>query len=287
MKFASKLGNRLKKASAKQWAFFFLGGGLLVIIGGYINLYCTELCATWPASPIWFTNLVKDFYSNLALTLIGTAITVLVIDAANEHRAESLLKAQLLRELGHPTDNSVTMRALREITAYGWLTDGSLHEINLFGANLEKANLINADLGQAHLSFANLNEARLVKTNLEGADLTSASFIETVLTQVNLHKAKGFTLPNGKVMLNPFMAASTMRGTILPNGDRYDGCLNLDFDLLQARLEDIDVNNKEAMAMFYGVSLTQYERGQDWYHLHKEEIEKEIANQKSERNSMA
>ena len=139
--------------------------------------------------------IIADFYANVSTEMASIAIAVLVIDSLNERRAEQELKAQLIREMGHPTDNGVALRAVRELRAHGWLEDGSLRETNLEGANLQgadlrganlkQANLLGAKLERANLHEANLHEAKLEQANLIGADLLGAD-----LAGVNLQGAK-------------------------------------------------------------------------------------------------
>ncbi len=165
----------------------FLGVfGLLIGVGGYANQYCySDFCNFLPNLGEGWARFVKDFYGNIATTLIGIAIAVFTIDRANERRAEEQLKAQLIREMGS-TDNGIALRAVRELQAHGsdddnWLTDGSLK-----GAYLIRANLHDASLSDANLQGAILQEANLLGAFLLGADLQDASLIEADLQEANL-----------------------------------------------------------------------------------------------------
>lgn len=255
---------RLPQLYAQHWAALFIVLGIVVLVSGYINLYCTDLCASLPASPSWFTNLVKDHYANLAWTLIGTAVAVLVIDRANEQRTEEQQKAQLIRDMGHPSDNGIALRAARELKARQWLADGSLRGAHLWGANLEDADLFKADLRDSELSFTNLRGAVLSYAQLQGAYISQAIFFEAYLPEANLQGIKGTDL-DGVYFINQFLTCRVMRGVTMPHGRRYDGRFNLEFDLFESKHKGIDASDSEAMAAFYGVTREQYELGQEWY----------------------
>ena len=120
--------------------------------------------------PFW-----QGFLINLGTDALGVAITVLVLNALQERAQEEQLKKQLIREMGSKI-RDVAVPASEEMTARGWLRDGSLagaileeptwqepawQERNLEGANLEGANLAGANLAGAHLAGANLAGANL------------------------------------------------------------------------------------------------------------------------------
>jgi uncharacterized protein YjbI with pentapeptide repeats len=76
------------------------------------------------------------------------------------------------------------------------LSDAKLYEAdlrgsNLIGARLKRVNLKGADLRGANLSKANLIGADLDGSNLDGAEITSCILERTVVTNVDLSKAKG------------------------------------------------------------------------------------------------
>jgi hypothetical protein len=55
---------------------------------------------------------------------------------------------------------------------------------------------------------------------------------------------------------------SMLCGATLPSGERYNGRFNLSGDIQEAKEADIDINDPEAMAEWYGVSLIEYQQGQ-------------------------
>jgi uncharacterized protein YjbI with pentapeptide repeats len=108
-----------------------------------------------------------DFFASAEFFSI--VLTVLLIDALNERRAASELKARLIREMDS-TDRATALRAVEEeIKAHGWLNDGSLHGAFMWRANLKEAWLDNASLQRVQLHWANLRKA-----HLKGADLREA-----------------------------------------------------------------------------------------------------------------
>ena len=164
-----------------------------------------KLRATWPEGPrllgahparavaivLLVVGLVIGVLSHsgdLAVELVGIAVTVLLIDSLNEYRAEQREKRALILQMGSP-DNSLAVEAARRLRARGWLYDGSLGGANLVRANLEEAELWGANLQRARLVRANLQEANLGEADLQEADLTRANLQEAKLWGANLQEA--------------------------------------------------------------------------------------------------
>jgi len=224
---------------------------------------------------------VEEFLANASTELASIALTVLIIDYLNEHRAEQQLKAQLIREMGS-RDNADTLKAIRELEARGWLRDGSLRKANLLkanlrgavlsGANLEGVYLSGADLFGVHLTYANLHTADLRKANLRKAILRKADLSKTALSASNLTWAnlKGAVLRESNLVgaaglvYDQLAQVHQMQWATMPDGVRYDGRLNLRGDIEVARRQNVNGNDMEAMADFYGVSLEDYMHGQEW-----------------------
>lgn len=127
--------------------------------------------------------------------------------------------------------------------------------IDLSSANLQKADLSMADLQGANLSHVNLEGARLFNANLRGCNLDAAILKDALLRGANLQGA--CNLSDKQLSMT-----STMRGAMMPDGSRYDGRFNLPGDLWTIHSWRIDVNDPEAIADFYGVSLDDYLLGQ-------------------------
>ena len=131
----------------------------------------------------------RDGYiTNLFTELLSIGVTIFVLDTLAAIRADKQLKAQLIREMGS-TDNGIATRAMNELTARDWLTDGSLQGADLRGANLQEANLREANLQEADLWKANLQETRLGEANLQEARLGEVNLQEALLVGTNLQEA--------------------------------------------------------------------------------------------------
>jgi hypothetical protein len=229
--------------TVQRIGFVFLVGSFLLIIVGYPIAH--------PNEPFTLSTLVEDLYSNVSSELIGIAVTILIIDRIyrryDERNEEKRARVDLTRQLGS-TVNEVAKRASEELRAKGWLTDGSLQEIDLRAANLEDARLWKADLQGANLQWArlkkaNLNDSVLVGTNLtqanlqtawlRGADLRGANLFEAklyraVLKAANLENAdlsgahlEGARLEGANLRNTVFTNACWDEATILPDGEHW------------------------------------------------------------------
>ena len=169
--------------------------------------------------------LINEYARGLALTLLGVALVVSLTDylarkrddklftyldtqrrAAEEVQAAreaTLLRSQLIREVASG-DSGLASRAIKELDEHGWLTDGTLANSQLSGANLRgvalawanlsgaflsRINLEEAELSYANFSSANLSEARLARANLDLANLIEADLSGSDLSLVSLKEA--------------------------------------------------------------------------------------------------
>ena len=78
-------------------------------------------------------------------------------------------------------------------------------------ADLTKTNLSDVDLTGADLTYANLSEAKL-----SGANLSEANLSEANLSGADLADVKGVT--NEELE----QEAKSLKGTIMPNGQKYE-----------------------------------------------------------------
>jgi uncharacterized protein YjbI with pentapeptide repeats len=168
------------------------------------------------------------------------------------------------------------------------MTSAFLIGANLENAQLAETNLKNASFGSSvpnevrfsllqHLdsvgrkgmkgarndSTANLCNASLYKADLTEAYLGNAILDNVDLSYANLLNAWGsFLIP---LKYKELQNTSKLLGATMPNGQRYDGRLNLKGDLEFAKIVmKVDVNDPIDMAKFYGVSLEIYQEGQLW-----------------------
>ncbi len=169
-------------------ALMFLMFGLGVIAAGFL----------FTADPRNFQTLVHEVYSNFGAEFVGIGLTVLIIDSLNRRRADGERKEELISQMGSP-DNAFALEAARILRQKGWLTDGSLHEANMWRANLQSAYLAQADMQRVvldradlrgvDLGSADLRRANLSGTNFQGSDLKSANLRETILERADLRGA--------------------------------------------------------------------------------------------------
>jgi len=170
----------------------------------------------------------------------------------------------LIRKLRSP-NNKVVLQAVEELRVRGWLEDGSLRNVplchvHLQGADLMKANLQKVDFHQAHLQYADLSKADMSATKLTRVDLQGANLSQTNLSGADLYKAN---LKEARNLTEDQIAqAKRLWGALMPEGELYDGRYNLAGDITFAQWGRIDINDPEAMANFFGVSLETYLHGQ-------------------------
>jgi hypothetical protein len=177
-----KLLKRTRKP--QNWVivtFFFvmaiLSAFLSVVIGGSV------IDRTW----------IADLFKGLTSEMIGAAAAFMMVEwtlgdfkeARQEEQEKARLKAQLIRQMGSRI-NTEAIRAVEELRAHGWLTDGSLRGKSLEFANLEEADLSYADLRDTNLTRANLRGASLRDATLSGAKLTKTDLRDVDIALVDL-----------------------------------------------------------------------------------------------------
>lgn len=173
-------------------------------------------------------------------------------------------KMELIHKLRSP-DNKRVLQAIEELRVNGMLEDGSLRcvplcHVHMQGADLVSASLVEIDFHQAHLQEADFSNANLSSAKLNRADLRGANFSRSNLKDADLFKAD----LNGARNLTDEQLSQAKRlyGATMPNGAVYDGRYNLAGDVKFARWGRVDVDDPQAMAEFFGVSLEVYLEGQ-------------------------
>lgn len=283
-----RFGSRL---TIRNVGIAFAVASIAVIIIGYI----VEI-GRFEAVP-----LLRSLWANVGTELASIAITVLLIDKLIQRRDVEMDRARLVRDFRSEVRDAA-LRAVEELRAQGWLYDGSLQYADLSRCNLDSVDLSKVDLADADLSLASLQRANLSLANLQGADLNSADMTsaslhgadlrETNLVLTNLRNAnlssanlQGAALLNSDLQganlkeanlceaqlqmaqhlsYKQLVTACALRGASMTDGSRYDGRYNLDGDLLEAIRDGVDPNSAVAMARYYGVSLIDYQHGQEW-----------------------
>lgn len=230
-----------------------------------------------------FTTIFNNFYANISSELLGISLTVLFINKIYSDKELETLKEKSKKGLASK-DKHLALEALGNITTNQWHTDGSLSGCDLFEAEIDHVELNKVDLSRANLlggsfigSFllngkfseailirCNFDEAKLSGSNMERAYLTQASFCMARLNRVNfsraiMHEAK-FT---GAYMIGANLLGAigledsqlsdvcALRGTILPDGTLYLGERNLPGDMEDAKLEGIDISDKDQLQNWY------------------------------------
>jgi hypothetical protein len=277
-----KQANSRRNTFRIEWlAYTLMASAIVLGIAGFgVKTFCT--------SNSW-TDLVSDFYSNVVTDLLGMGFVILVIDRLYQERNDERERKMLISQLASPF-NVLARDAARILRDKGWHKD--LGEISLYRANLEGAELYDFVLPGANMTYADLKDA-----NLNGTTLDDAIFSSATLEGVRLHRtglrnatitsaesdkllfkdAKFFeTDLTGAKFLGTFagimtesphphlQVAYSLRGSIMPNGERYDGRYNLSGDLAVASYNR-DTNDPLAMSDFYGVSTEVYNQGQTWH----------------------
>jgi hypothetical protein len=113
-------------------------------------------------------GLLLNFGTEMGGALVTFVLLQEFVGGREKKMAEMEKKASLIRQMDNP-NNGIVIQAVKELRAYGWLSDGSLQGADLFGANLQGTLLVKADLRDAALLSANLQDAYLQEANLEGA----------------------------------------------------------------------------------------------------------------------
>jgi uncharacterized protein YjbI with pentapeptide repeats len=176
------------------------------------------------------------------------------------------IKLEVLLFQLQDSDTTHTREVIEELRKSEWLFDGSLKGASLCGAHLhgadmKKANLSGANFHQANLEWADFSDAKLRSAKLTLSNICNANLKGAVFDNADLYKANLREVHN----LTPEQLGSAARlwGATMPEGETYDGRFNLYGDLELAHVKDIDLDDNQAMADFYGVSLEKYCQGQD------------------------
>lgn len=204
--------------------------------------------------PDW-PGLALNFGTGMGGSLVTFILIDLLIGSREKREADERERARLIGRM-HSRDNGLTLVAIEEMRAHGWLIDGTLRGANLVHANLQAGYLRYAVLPEVNLHRANLQKTRLGKTDLSGANLTDANLEGADLDEAGLQGAR--------VSLAQLAQANRLRSATMPGGERYDGRLNLPGDLKDAEETGCAIANPAEMAGFYGVAVEEYQAGQQW-----------------------
>jgi hypothetical protein len=141
------------------------------------------------------------------------------------------------------------------------LRNANLIDVNMQNGFLQEIDLENANLWKGNLSSSifekvNFRDATLWQTNFQGSFLNDCNFESADMRSVNLKDA---TIND----IACFKQAARLCGATMPDGQRYNGSYNLNGDIEDAKKRDHDINDPDAMSLFFGVSLDEYAIGQN------------------------
>jgi uncharacterized protein YjbI with pentapeptide repeats len=236
------------------WFILVLGIGLLLV----------GVCIQHPGIPITFATLMPNFYENACITLVGIALTVLIIDNLNRRRDDRLEKIRLIRDMGCG-DNGIALRAVVEITENklhwkGFLCNRHFSCARLAGAQLMSADLSYSSFHNADFTGANLYGSKLRRTCFWHAQMSNVDFRNADLTDADFIYAD---LTHALVTQMQLQSAYRLLGVRLPNGKIYNGRFNRPGDLRDAQTLGFDVSDPVAMAILYAMPYDQFMRSMD------------------------
>jgi hypothetical protein len=110
-------------------------------------------------SPAWWVSWLQNFSTEMFGAFLTFVLLTLVVGSRQE-------KERLIRQMRSKV-NEEAVRAVEELRAHGWLTDGALQRADLRDTNLQGANLMYANLRGAILARASLQETNLLSANLQ------------------------------------------------------------------------------------------------------------------------
>jgi uncharacterized protein YjbI with pentapeptide repeats len=144
-------------------------------------------------------------------------------------------------------EGQFTEVGLQREDLFGALLDGTFIRVDFSAAQLGFARLRGTFSG-GHLSAANLSNARLsgifYEVDFSGAELHHAQFQGASLVNADLTDARNMYEDNLRL-------ARRLRGTRMPDGERYDGRFELIGDIDDARKVGVDLTDPNAAAQFF------------------------------------
>ena len=261
--------------------FVFLLLGLLLLIGGFVNHW---LLVTGYQSNSWLNELLEQNYSNFSSEFISIGITVLVINALVEKESRKREWERLVINMSSP-DNGIAISAVKELKVLGLLTNGFLFGRQFDYANLKNAFLHEADLGlcsffKCNFSGAILSDAKLRGVGFSNSDLSKTHLLRVIAEEAYFHTVRlngadfedavlskavfeECDLSGANVTDRQLKKTSSLRGSIMPSGVKYNGRFNLRADLFNFKWMK-EQGDFEEIHEFFGVPKEVYERGQYW-----------------------
>jgi len=188
---------------------------------------------------VW--NAWREQHPDIRPNLMGLTLKDFNLTGVNLANAD-LFGATLVR--GNLTNANLGNACLRQTI---------FNPIDLSGADLQDANLIEAYLGNANLSEADLEGANLDGVYLVGANLTGARFHCANLSGADLRDAN----LSGADLNNANLSSADLSRANLSNTFMQDVCLN------NANLHDADLSNALCCATVFGNTDLSHAKGLD------------------------
>jgi Pentapeptide repeats (8 copies) len=200
---------------------------------------------------------------------MGSTDNGIAVRAVNELRASGWLEDGSLKGTKLNKANLQDANMNRVDLQRAEIAHANLERVNLAGANLERAALHGANLQRALLMSANLQDAFLMSADLQNAALLETDLRGAILWEANLQGANllGANLQQAKLseanlqganLTNEQLASvSSLWGATMPDGSRYNGCFNLEGDNALAVEYHVNLDDPEAVARFYEVSIEE------------------------------
>ncbi|MBN1311942.1 MAG: pentapeptide repeat-containing protein [Anaerolineae bacterium] len=245
------------------------------ILSCILTVYRVAFLLTAIAVALWYFNRIDidTLLPNIVTDLLGVALTVFIIDKMYRLRSDVEQKKILIAKLGSK-NNAVASAALRELSAQGWLSDGTLLGAHLTSCNLDGNSFSGADLRRVSLSYASLQDTQWFETDLRDAFLDHAMLCNASLSmhdgpyypEANLTGAtlSHADLSKARVRHEQLCRLRSLWRATMPDGQIYDGRYNLSEDIHLYLKFARNPNNPQEWAEFYGVSLDKYLEGQAW-----------------------
>ena len=202
-----------------------------------------------------FTTEIIVIIEKTVPSFIFFVFTVAIIERLQRKREKLERLTTLLRRCSSKQRHTA-VAALEELRAAGQLEPpksvlagkrvrhGNWKSANLFGADLRGCDLSKVILDGAKLTGANLTKAKLVPSDQKLAALCQL--------------VGGSKVTSEDLLLKKLGSVAALHGAILPNGRVYNGYFELSVDLAEAKRCGVDTSNDKAMAIWYGVGLTNY-----------------------------
>jgi uncharacterized protein YjbI with pentapeptide repeats len=194
---------------------------------------------------IGLVQAILNFFLNIGNDLFGIAITVLVIDLLNEKNEEYYQKEKLIRELASK-DNGIALRALMDLDARGWLSDGTLMNAILIEANLIGIGLNNAKLPYVSLEKANMKDASLSKTDLSNANLIDVNLQNCFMQEINLENANLWRSNLSSTILERVNLRNATLWQVNFQGAFINDCDLHNTDMRSSNLKEVSISNSDS-----------------------------------------